>query len=206
LEIAPGYGRWTKFLVPACDNYLGIDLSEACVVECRKRFEAASHARFIKNNGRSLQAAPDNSFDLIFSFDSLVHVERDVLEEDYIPQMLRKLAPGGAAFIHHSNLLALIGRGGELPGISEGARARTVSAAVVWDLVEVAGGQVLLQEVIDWVDTGQIDAMTVFGRAKDFPGQASVYLTNRRFMEEAAMIREFHSPYGRLLPQRPPKL
>src|SRR5271165_1411052 len=45
LEIAPGYGRWTKFLLNSCNDYLGIDLAEACITECRARFAAASHAR-----------------------------------------------------------------------------------------------------------------------------------------------------------------
>src|SRR5271168_5240832 len=58
LEIAPGHGRWTKFLLGACDDYLGIDLAEACVTACRARFAAASHARFVGNDGHSLRDAP----------------------------------------------------------------------------------------------------------------------------------------------------
>jgi hypothetical protein len=96
-------------------------------------------------------------------------------------------------------LLALLGPNGEAPdGVIEHSRGRTVSAAVVTELVEACGGQVLVQEVIDWVHTGLTDAMTTFGRAADFPGHTAVHLVNPRFMEEAAAIRQFQSPYGRL--------
>jgi hypothetical protein len=38
LEIAPGYGRWTRFLMEHADEYIGIDLNPECVSACRARF------------------------------------------------------------------------------------------------------------------------------------------------------------------------
>ena len=38
LEIAPGRGRVTEFLLPHCKAYIGIDLAPASVEACRKRF------------------------------------------------------------------------------------------------------------------------------------------------------------------------
>jgi hypothetical protein len=55
LEIAPGFGRWSNFLIPTCESYVGVDLSEPAVDACRKRFADASHASFFVNDGRSLQ-------------------------------------------------------------------------------------------------------------------------------------------------------
>jgi hypothetical protein len=43
------------------------------------------------------------SVDFAFSFDSLVHAEADVIQA-YVEQLASILRPGGAAFIHHSNL------------------------------------------------------------------------------------------------------
>ena len=40
---------------------------------------AYDNARFVSNNGRSLPMVADSSMDLAFSFDSLVHIEADVL-------------------------------------------------------------------------------------------------------------------------------
>lgn len=38
LEIAPGYGRWTKYLLQHCDVLHGVNFSAAAVTKCRQRF------------------------------------------------------------------------------------------------------------------------------------------------------------------------
>jgi SAM-dependent methyltransferase len=82
---------------------MGIDLSGKCIESCKSRFGNVSHAQFLMNDGMSLDPLPDDTFDLVFSFDSLVHAEAEVLDS-YIRQMLQKLAPQGIAFVHHSNV------------------------------------------------------------------------------------------------------
>ena len=191
LEIAPGFGRWTKFLIPACDEFVGIDLSAKCIDACRDRFANAKHAHFFTNDGHSLAAAPDGSFDLIFSFDSLVHAEYDVLAS-YVPQVLRKLSPTGVAFLHHSNLLAY----GNTIGAPHG-RGMTVSADVVADLIKHGDGMVLIQEVINWSEEHLIDCLTLFARRDAYPTAKAVRLTNPHFMVEAKLIQNFQSPYAR---------
>jgi SAM-dependent methyltransferase len=193
LEIAPGFGRWTKFLVGNCESYVGVDLSDKCVAACRSTFAAANHALFIQNDGLSLAQA-NGSFDFVFSFDSLVHAELDVLMH-YVPQIIGKLSPGGMAFIHHSNLLAI-------PDNSSNPhrRASSVDAKQVAALIVRHGGCVLIQEIISW-GPGLVlhDCMTMFGRA-DSPaaGAAPVTITNPRFMDEAGIIKSTQSPYSRL--------
>jgi SAM-dependent methyltransferase len=189
LEIAPGFGRWTKFLIPACDEFVGIDLSAKCVDACREIFASARHAQFIANDGFSLDAAPDGEFDLVFSFDSLVHGEYDVMAS-YIPQVLRKLSPNGVAFLHHSNLLAY----GNTIGAPHG-RAMTVSADVVDDLVKRADGAVLVQEVINWGCDHLIDCLTLLARRDAYASAKAVRLKNPLYMAEAALIRNFQNCY-----------
>jgi hypothetical protein len=46
---------------------------------------------------------PDHSVDFAFSFDSLLHVEADLIEA-YLNQLAVKLKPTGAGLIHHSNI------------------------------------------------------------------------------------------------------
>ncbi|MBR8827309.1 MAG: hypothetical protein DSM107014_05285 [Gomphosphaeria aponina SAG 52.96 = DSM 107014] len=46
---------------------------------------------------------PDDSIDLVFSNDSLVHAEADVIES-YLAQLSLKLKVNGVGFIQHSNL------------------------------------------------------------------------------------------------------
>jgi SAM-dependent methyltransferase len=103
LEIAPGFGRWTKFLKDQCQSMIAVDLSERCIEHCKRRYASDSHIVFQVNDGESLAAVPDNSIDFVFSFDSLVHAEKEVLET-YITQIAKKLRPDGVGFIHHSNL------------------------------------------------------------------------------------------------------
>ncbi len=56
LEIAPGHGRWTSFLLPYSKIYVGIDLSELCVDFLGKRFHGMTDAHFFANDGISLSA------------------------------------------------------------------------------------------------------------------------------------------------------
>src|SRR3990172_432923 len=53
LEIAPGHGRWTRYLLQHCDRLIGVDLSAGCVNACRERFADHPGAGFHKNDGLS---------------------------------------------------------------------------------------------------------------------------------------------------------
>jgi hypothetical protein len=103
LEIAPGFGRWTQFLKGFCDQLIAVDVSPACIARCKERFASDPHVRCYTNDGKSLPMVEDGSIDFAFSFDSLVHVEADIITA-YLNQLGKKLKPGGFAFIHHSNL------------------------------------------------------------------------------------------------------
>jgi ubiquinone/menaquinone biosynthesis C-methylase UbiE len=103
LEIAPGHGRWTQFLLSHASKLSVIDLSEKCIDYCKDRFAAHNHLSYHVNNGRSLGQIEDGSVDFVFSFDSLVHAEMDVMR-DYLKEIKRVLGPGGTAVLHHSNL------------------------------------------------------------------------------------------------------
>jgi len=103
LEIAPGIGRCTQYLKDLCQHLILIDLSENCIEACQQRFSSFQHITYYVNDGKSLRMVPDQSVDLVFSFDSLVHAEADVLEA-YLSQLARKLSPIGIGFIHHSNM------------------------------------------------------------------------------------------------------
>lgn len=91
LEIAPGFGRWTKFLLQHCESYSGVDISEKCIDACRLKFDDYScKTNFYNGDGKSLNFIDDSSVDFCFSFDSLVHVDINTLES-YIIHLLKKL-------------------------------------------------------------------------------------------------------------------
>jgi 2-polyprenyl-3-methyl-5-hydroxy-6-metoxy-1,4-benzoquinol methylase len=99
LEIACGMGRFTEVLLEMgkVEHVHGIDLSEHCVESCRQRFPE----RFTGTctDGRTL---PDGSYDLVVSYDSLVHADLPVLTS-YFEQSVRVLEPGGHIVVHHAN-------------------------------------------------------------------------------------------------------
>src|SRR5579863_1808939 len=106
LEIGPGHGRWTQFLQPHCASLIGIDLVQACVERCTERFSHYLNLEFEVNDGLTFPMIENGSIDFAFSFDSLVHVESDVMFS-YTNELARVLKPGGVAFLHHSNLDAV---------------------------------------------------------------------------------------------------
>jgi ubiquinone/menaquinone biosynthesis C-methylase UbiE len=170
LEIAPGYGRWTEFLVGECQRLIGVDLTERCVDVCRKRFGAAQKTEFWVNDGRSLAMISSDSIEFAFSLDSLVHAEAPELV-GYLRELARTLKPGAAAFIHHSNLGAYVDREtGNLPIPAEDRhwRAQTASARLVREACRDAGLLCCTQEIINWIG-GRREALNLHRSAESIP-------------------------------------
>jgi SAM-dependent methyltransferase len=194
LELAPGFGRCTAMLLRFCRRYRGVDLSAQCVDHCRSRFAAHPDAAFFANDGLSLAAVAGEVFDLVCSFDSLVHADLPVLEA-YVPQVLRLLKPGGIAFLHHSNLAAF-------PEVTEFQhRSTSVSAPLVAGIVARHGGRVLVQEMFNGGPSVAYDCFTCFGRADDHRAVAARTLFNPSLLlREATLARESFNHYLRVLP------
>ena len=191
LEIAPGRGRWSQFLLQHCMEYFGVDLSDNCIQYCKRRFAAASRAHFVANDGQSLHMIPNDAIDFAFSYDSLVHVELEIIRE-YIWQTCQKLTTTGVAFFHHSNALTA---GCDPAQIQANARAPSVSSALVKQLIEDCSGKALIQEEINWGGDSRIDCMTTFSRKGAFENCSYKLLKNDDFMAEAEHVRRFQSPY-----------
>ncbi len=202
VEIAPGFGRWTQFLLDYCDYYTGVDLSQECVVGCRQRFAAAPKASFEVNDGRSLDAIDNGSADLVFSFDSLVHAEADVVD-GYLRSLREKLSPNGIALIHHSNLAGVISArysrrlAEALPAAmrrsletarllpSHHWRARSVSAILVEEICRSAGLACIGQEIVNWGGPLLIDCISVIAQPGSRWQRSNFKVTNRHFHDEA---------------------
>lgn len=177
LEIAPGYGRWTRFLREHCHRLIGVDISEKCVDACQSRFGGDSSASFFVNDGFSLEMIDSASVDFAFSFDSLVHAEMDVIAA-YLAELARVLTPTGAAFIHHSNL-------GAFPGqVNWHGRATSVSGEDVLAECRRLGLFVASQERVNWACDELSDSMTAITRMS---AQTEI-LDNPAFACEASHI------------------
>ena len=101
LEIAPGYGRWTEYLVDSARSVVLVDINENCLAACRQRFGHLQHVEYHVGNGSALPG-PNASRDFVFSFDALVHMDPPVVEA-YVNEIGRILRPGGCAVIHHAD-------------------------------------------------------------------------------------------------------
>ncbi len=102
LELAPGHGRWTEALASLAGRLILVDLSPACIEECQRRFNGRKRLETFVNDGKSLPPGLDCQVDLVWSFDSLVHVAPGEIQS-YLHEIHRVLRPGGFAVIHHAN-------------------------------------------------------------------------------------------------------
>jgi SAM-dependent methyltransferase len=215
LEIGPGFGRWTQYLRHLSRRLILLDLSERCIDSCRDRFAQDQHIEYLVNDGASLDQIEDGSIDFIFSFDSLVHAEADAVGA-YVRQAARKLKPGGAGFIHHSNLKDFVDPRTEDVRwfvTQRNWRAPTMSADVFRDACASAGLACESQELVNWLGRSRradrhrlsgrciplTDCFSVFS-ASDTPARPTRRVANPTFVNEwrqAVWMAELYSPARR---------
>jgi 2-polyprenyl-3-methyl-5-hydroxy-6-metoxy-1,4-benzoquinol methylase len=210
LEIAPGFGRWTNYLHHVSNRLIVVDLSARCIEACKARFQGINHIEYHVNDGRSLAMVDAHSVDLVFSFDSLVHVEMDIIRA-YLSQLGTILSSQGAAFLHHSNLGACIRYFERLDRIPRGRgllarlqlvdggdqkRAKTVTADAFKRAAEDAGLRVVTQEIINWRSRRPIDCISVITRPGSKWDRGFRRDINMQFDAEAAYLRRLSALYG----------
>jgi SAM-dependent methyltransferase len=215
LEIAPGYGRWTAFLKDLCKRLIIVDLSESCIERCKQRFADCSHISYFVNDGKSLEMVGDGGVDFVFSFDSLVHAEDEVLKA-YAAEIVKKLRPNGAAFLHHSNLgqyirrtevqdqlskvpklLGLLKRLGVCDEVTKQHRARSMTAGKMAMFAEEHNLQCVSQELVTWGSRfALVDCLsTLVPRGCRWSRRNHVF-RNVGFMLEAKRLSDLSHLYG----------
>lgn len=195
VEIGPGYGRWTRFLLALCETYAGFDVSPLCTEHCRKRFaDTIAHrpVRFETNDGTSLPGVPDASVDFVFSFDCLVHVEQATLDA-YLAAITRALRPGGRAFLHHSNYAAVSAEAGGW----DHERGRSQSAEAMRAAAGSHGLHVLVQEPVSWAHHAMIDCFTSVAKPGSAPLPPTLVAENPGFWADNAALAGRLAPYHR---------
>jgi SAM-dependent methyltransferase len=204
LEIAPGFGRWTQYLLELSDEVIAVDLCQNCVDACQQRFAGNDRFEVFANDGKSLEMVPDHSIDFAFSFDSLVHVEWDVLDA-YLCQLKRKLTPQGVGVFHHSNIGNYAGRfwHRKVPVVRSvmkrilpkshtvtSSRAMSVTAERFRELTRSAGLHSVSQELVNWSSPLMIDCISVFTADPSAAATPCQVKPNPHFMAEAQRIRD----------------
>lgn len=195
LEIAPGHGRFTLYLKDLCRDLRLVDVTEECIAACRQRFASATHLSYHVNDGSSLGFVPPRSVDFVFSFDSLVHAEEEILEA-YLAQLADILRPDAFGFIHHSNLAALSGLR-ERGFRNHGGRAESMSADRFRDQCASHGLCCTSQEIVNWGATDELtDCFSAFTPAGSRHARPLRRVENPRFMAQAAALRAVAALYG----------
>lgn len=158
VEIGPGGGRWTEELQKRASKLIGLDISQACVDTCRRRFAGSDNVEFRVSSGTDLPGVKDGSVDHIWSFDVFVHINAKELTA-YASEFARVLKPGGSGVLHHGTA-----------GGSTGGWRSDVTDKRMSELLTAAGLEVL-QQFRSWIDTDTTvehqaglydDAITVF--------------------------------------------
>jgi SAM-dependent methyltransferase len=147
LEIAPGFGRITQFLSILASELIVVDLNPTCIEKTKSKLKHHVLAYFV-NDGKSIPKVRDNSQDLVFSFDSFVHMHANVTEE-YVKEIYRVLKPGGQAFIHHSWFY-----GGNDESFKNIAGRANMSPEIFKDLVEQNNMIIISQDTIQFEPKG----------------------------------------------------
>ena len=153
LEIAPGFGRITQFLSILAGELVVVDLNPTCIEETKAKLGNHVSGYFV-NDGKSLSDIKDNSQDLVFSYDSFVHMHANVTEE-YIKEASRVLVSGGCGFIHHSWF-----SGGQDTSFSNIAGRANMTPELFKEMVESNGMEIISQTPIHFTET--VDIISFF--------------------------------------------
>lgn len=199
LELAPGFGRCTQFLIDLSERLIVVDLVEKCVEACRQRFGRHDHFEAHVNDGCTLPMIESDSIEFIFSWDSLVHTQRDVMES-YTREFARILKPNGKGFIHHSNMGSFRDEqtGTFKPGVeNKHWRGEDASADGFVECCGRVGLVCVSQELIAWGGTILNDVFSIFTKTDEKPAGPPFRIENYEFMREAdksLKLAKLHNP------------
>jgi phospholipid N-methyltransferase len=100
LEIGPGGGRWTRYMLRAGTLY-AVDYHQELLNELQRNIRG-SNLRPILNNGDDFPGVPDASIDFGFSFGTFVHLDIEIIER-YLANLRRVLAPDATMVVQYSD-------------------------------------------------------------------------------------------------------
>ena len=100
LEIGPGGGRWSRYLLGFRRLYV-VDFHSELLAEFRRNFPQ-SHIVEILNNGTDFPGVPAKSIDFVFSFGVFVHLDLDIIR-DYLRNLRSVIHPRSQVVIQYAD-------------------------------------------------------------------------------------------------------
>jgi SAM-dependent methyltransferase len=102
VELAAGHGRNSEKLRHLASRLYLVDINGKNIQFLARRFAGADNIFLVHNNGIDLDPIPSGVATFVYTFDSMVHFDSDVVRA-YLREFARVLRPGGKAFCHYSN-------------------------------------------------------------------------------------------------------
>ncbi len=141
LNIGCGIGRVEKYLAPHVAEIWAVDISGEMIARARIRLADFQNVHVKELDlGEFLRSFEDGSFDLVFSFLVLQHMEREDAYR-YLDDAFRILKPGGKLSVQFPNLLSpeysAAFREGALLSLRSPGRVRAYTEPEVRHLLEI---------------------------------------------------------------------
>jgi len=100
IEIGPGGGRWTRYLLGFGKLFV-VDYHKELLDELKKTYRKRN-MQFIRNNGTDFPGIQRHSIDYLFSFGTFVHLDTHLIEA-YLRNMKPIVKTGTNIVIHYSD-------------------------------------------------------------------------------------------------------
>jgi hypothetical protein len=136
LEIGPGGGRWTRYLL-GFRTLTAIDYHPELLDELRRNFGKHRNIRFIKNTGTDFPGVDLHSIDYVYSFGTFVHLDFNLIEA-YLGSIKTIVKPTANIVIQYSDKTKIMSQINE--GFSDNTPARMRAA------VQAAGYRILEED------------------------------------------------------------
>jgi SAM-dependent methyltransferase len=191
-EIGSGLGRWSEFLKHYCKYLTLSDICEQSFEFLSNKYENEERIVVIKTNGTQLNS--ESKIDFLFSFDSLVHSDFDVISS-YIKEYKEKSSHKSFFFFHHSNLESCSRN--VIENMQNGWRSKNVSSMNVRDKVLELNLNLVHQELIDWGSVREhLDCLTLISPMGTCI--SSQVDKNKSFMLKAKKVNECKDKLNRI--------
>ena len=134
VEIGPGGGRWTRYLLDFRTLY-AVDYHQELLDELARNFQRYRNIRFIKNSGTDFPGIDPETIDYVFSFGTFVHLEFALIER-YLAAIRPIAKPGANIVIQYSDKTKIMAQTNR--GFSDNSpdRMRTAVVAAGYSVLE----------------------------------------------------------------------
>jgi len=107
VEIGPGGGRWTRYMLNAKQIY-AVDYHQDILNELKSNF-SKTNITYVKNNGDDFPNIKAGSVDFLFSFGTFVHLDIDIIDR-YLRNMKPLLHRDSNVVIQYSDKTKPLGK------------------------------------------------------------------------------------------------